>query len=28
LAFILIIGIDLFRFNLTHTWIGFPGLTG
>jgi len=28
LAFILIIGIDLFRFNLTHTWTGFPGLTG
>jgi hypothetical protein len=28
LAFILIISIDLFRFNLTHTWIGFPGLTG
>jgi uncharacterized membrane protein len=28
LAFILIISIDLFRFNLTHTWTGFPGLTG
>ncbi|MGA7194405.1 MAG: DUF2085 domain-containing protein [Anaerolineales bacterium] len=28
LAFILIVGIDLFRFNLTHTWTGFPGLTG
>ena len=28
LAFILILGIDLFRFNLTHTWTGFPGLTG
>ena len=28
LAFLLILGIDLFRFNLTHTWTGFPGLTG
>ena len=28
LAFILILSIDLFRFNLTHTWTGFPGLTG
>ncbi len=28
LAFLLILGIDLFRFNLTHTWQGFPGLTG
>ncbi|HEY9153431.1 MAG TPA: DUF2085 domain-containing protein [Anaerolineales bacterium] len=28
LAFLLIISIDLFRFNLTHTWTGFPGLTG
>ncbi len=28
LAFILILGIDLFRFNLTHTWEGFPGLKG
>jgi hypothetical protein len=28
MAFILILGIDLFRFNLTHTWTGFPGLTG
>ena len=28
LAFILILSIDLFRFNLTHTWSGFPGLTG
>jgi uncharacterized membrane protein len=28
LAFILILGIDLFRFNLTHTWQGFPGLRG
>lgn len=28
LAFILILGIDLFRFNLTHTWQGFPGLKG
>lgn len=28
LAFILILGIDLFRFNLTHTWSGFPGITG
>ncbi len=27
LAFILILGIDLFRFNLTHTWNGFPGIT-
>ena len=28
LAFILILSIDLFRFNLTHTWSGFPGLSG
>ena len=28
LAFLLIVGIDLFRYNLTHTWQGFPGLTG
>ncbi len=28
LAFLLILSIDLFRFNLTHTWTGFPGLTG
>jgi len=28
LAFLLILGIDLFRFNVTHTWTGFPGLTG
>ncbi len=28
LAFILILSIDLFRFNLTHTWVGFPGITG
>ncbi len=28
LAFLLIVGIDLFRFNLTHTWTGFPGLKG
>jgi uncharacterized membrane protein len=28
LAFILVLGIDLFRFNLTHTWQGFPGLKG
>jgi len=28
LAFILILSIDLFRFNLTHTWGGFPGLSG
>jgi uncharacterized membrane protein len=28
LAFILILGIDLFRLNLTHTWGGFPGLKG
>ncbi len=25
---LLILGIDLFRFNLTHTWQGFPGLKG
>ena len=28
LAFLLILSIDLFRFNLTHTWSGFPGLSG
>jgi uncharacterized membrane protein len=28
LAFLLILGIDLFRFGLTHTWQGFPGLKG
>jgi uncharacterized membrane protein len=28
LAFILILGIDLFRYNLTQTWQGFPGLKG
>ena len=28
LAFLLILGIDLFRFTLTHTWQGFPGLKG
>jgi uncharacterized membrane protein len=28
LAFLLILSIDLFRFNLTDTWGGFPGLTG
>jgi hypothetical protein len=28
LAFILILGIDLFRFTLTQTWQGFPGLKG
>jgi uncharacterized membrane protein len=28
LALLLIVGIDLFRFNLTHTWTGFPGLKG
>ena len=28
LAFLLILSIDLFRFNLTHTWTGFPGLRG
>jgi uncharacterized membrane protein len=28
LAFLLILGIDLFRMNLTHTWGGFPGLKG
>ena len=28
MAFILILSIDLFRFNLTHTWTGFPGLSG
>ena len=28
LAFLLILSIDLFRYNLTHTWGGFPGITG
>lgn len=28
IAFLLIVTIDLFRLNLTHTWGGFPGLTG
>ena len=28
LAFVMIIGIDLIRLNLTHTWGGFPGLKG
>jgi len=28
LALLLIVSIDLFRFNLTHTWTGFPGLKG
>lgn len=28
LAFVLILSIDLLRFSLTHTWGGFPGLTG
>jgi uncharacterized membrane protein len=28
LAFVLILSIDLVRFNLTHTWGGFPGLAG
>lgn len=28
LAFLLILSIDLFRFDLTHTWTGFPGITG
>ncbi len=28
LAFLLILSIDLLRFSLTHTWSGFPGLTG
>ncbi len=28
LAFVLILSIDLLRFSLTHTWSGFPGLTG
>ncbi len=27
LAFVLIMGIDVFRLSLTHTWGGFPGLT-
>ena len=27
MAFVLILGIDLFRLGLTHTWGGFPGLT-
>jgi uncharacterized membrane protein len=28
MAFLLILSIDLIRYNLTHTWGGFPGLTG
>jgi len=28
LALVMIIGIDLIRLNLTHTWGGFPGLEG
>ena len=28
LALVMIIGIDLVRLNLTHTWGGFPGLEG
>lgn len=28
LAFVLILSVDLLRFSLTHTWSGFPGLTG
>jgi uncharacterized membrane protein len=28
MAFILILSIDLFRFKLTDTWTGFPGLSG
>lgn len=28
LAFVLILSIDLVRFSLTHTWGGFPGLSG
>ncbi len=28
LAFMLILSIDLLRFSLTHTWGGFPGLSG
>lgn len=28
LAFVLILSIDLLRFSLTHTWGGFPGLSG
>lgn len=28
LALLLILSIDLFRLNLTHTWGGFPGLKG
>jgi len=28
LAFVMILGIDLFRLSLTHTWGGFPGLKG
>jgi hypothetical protein len=27
MAFVLILGIDLLRLGLTHTWGGFPGLT-
>jgi uncharacterized membrane protein len=28
LAFMMILGIDLVRLSLTHTWSGFPGLQG
>jgi hypothetical protein len=28
LAFVMILGIDLIRLGLTHTWGGFPGLKG
>jgi uncharacterized membrane protein len=28
LTFVLILGIDMLRLNLTHTWGGFPGLKG
>jgi uncharacterized membrane protein len=28
LALVLVLGIDLFRLQLTHTWGGFPGLGG
>jgi len=28
LALVMILGIDLIRFSLTHTWGGFPGLQG
>jgi len=28
LALLMVVGIDLFRYRLTGTWSGFPGLTG